>query len=95
MLLITSNAIDPSQVPSYTLLAIEQWLALVLDLVVVTVALLNVTLIVTCSDTISAGEVGISMNVILTVNIVLLVTVQSWATFDASLGVISRIETFR
>ncbi|KAJ5673243.1 P-loop containing nucleoside triphosphate hydrolase protein [Penicillium longicatenatum] len=34
------------------------------------------------------------MNVILTVNIVLLVTVQSWANFDASLGVISRIRNF-
>ncbi|KAJ5649270.1 P-loop containing nucleoside triphosphate hydrolase protein [Penicillium longicatenatum] len=88
-----SNAIDTSQVPSYTLLAIEQWLALVLDLVVAAVALLNVTLIVSRDD-ISAGEVGISMDVILTVNIVLLVTVQSWANFDASLGVISRIRNF-
>lgn len=88
-----SNAIDISQVPSYTLLAIEQWLALVLDLIVAAVALLNMTLIVT-RDTVSAGEVGISMNVILTVNITLLVTVQSWANFDASLGVISRIRNF-
>ncbi|KAJ5992140.1 P-loop containing nucleoside triphosphate hydrolase protein [Penicillium sp. IBT 35674x] len=88
-----SNAIDTSQVPSCVLLAIEQWLALVLDLIVAAVALLTVILIVT-RDTISAGEVGISMNVILTVNITLLVTVQSWANFDASLGVISRIRNF-
>lgn len=88
-----SHAIDTSQVPSFTLLAIEQWLALVLDLIVAAVALLTVTLIVT-RDAITAGEVGISMNVILTVNITLLVTVQSWANFDASLGVISRIRNF-
>ncbi|KAJ6110804.1 P-loop containing nucleoside triphosphate hydrolase protein [Penicillium sp. IBT 16267x] len=90
------NAIDTSQVPSYTLLAIEQWLALVLDLVVAAVALLNVILIVIVirSETISAGEVGISMSVILMVSIVLLVTVQSWANFDASPGVISRIRNF-
>ncbi|KAJ5266795.1 P-loop containing nucleoside triphosphate hydrolase protein [Penicillium angulare] len=91
-----SKAIDISQVPSYTLLAIEQWLTLVLDLIVAAVAIFNVTLIVTQSDTgsISAGQVGIIMNVILSINIVLFVAVQSWANFDASLGVISRIKTF-
>ncbi|KAJ5094458.1 P-loop containing nucleoside triphosphate hydrolase protein [Penicillium angulare] len=91
-----SKAIDTSQVPSYTLLAIEQWLTLVLDLIVAAVAVFNVVLIVTQSDngSISAGQVGIIMNVILSVNIVLFVAVQSWANFDASLGVISRIKGF-
>ncbi|PWY66388.1 P-loop containing nucleoside triphosphate hydrolase protein [Aspergillus sclerotioniger CBS 115572] len=89
-----SKAVDAAQLPSYTLFSIEQWLALVLDLIVAGVALLNVVLIVTLTDSFTAGDVGISMNVILTVNMVLLITVQSWANFDASLGVISRIMDF-
>ncbi|PYI00738.1 ABC transporter [Aspergillus sclerotiicarbonarius CBS 121057] len=89
-----SKAVDAAQLPSYTLFSIERWLALVLDLIVAGVALLNVILIVTLTDSFTAGDVGISMNVILTVNMVLLITVQSWANFDASLGVISRIMDF-
>ncbi|PWY88322.1 P-loop containing nucleoside triphosphate hydrolase protein [Aspergillus heteromorphus CBS 117.55] len=86
---IHAKAVDAAQLPSYTLFSIEQWLALVLDLIVAGVALLNVTLIVTLSDSLTAGDVGISMNVILTVNMVLLITVQSWANFDASLGTVT------
>ncbi|KAJ5937940.1 P-loop containing nucleoside triphosphate hydrolase protein [Penicillium verhagenii] len=88
-----SKSLDTSQKPSYILLATEQWLALVLDLTVAAVASINALLIVTRRD-VTPGEVGISMNVILSVNLVLLVTVQSWANFDASLGVISRIKEF-
>ncbi|RAL03019.1 P-loop containing nucleoside triphosphate hydrolase protein, partial [Aspergillus ibericus CBS 121593] len=89
-----SKAVDAAQLPSYTLFSIEQWLALVLDLIVAGVALLNVILIVTLRDRFTPGDVGISLNVILTVNMVLLITVQSWANFDASLGVIARIMDF-
>ncbi|CAG8239001.1 unnamed protein product [Penicillium salamii] len=92
-ILDNSEALDTSQKPSYILLAAEQWLALVLDLIVAAVAFINALLIVTRKD-VTPGEVGISMNVILSVNLVLLVTVQSWANFDASLGVISRIKEF-
>ncbi|CAI7603986.1 unnamed protein product [Penicillium glandicola] len=88
-----SKSLDTSQKPSYILLATEQWLTLVLDLTVAAVASINALLIVTRRD-VTPGEVGISMNVILSVNIVLLVTVQSWANLDASLGVISRIKEF-
>ncbi|KAJ5909248.1 P-loop containing nucleoside triphosphate hydrolase protein [Penicillium taxi] len=89
-----NRAFDESQVPSYTLLTIEQWLSLVLDLIIAAVALFNVAFIVTLKGGETAGDVGISMNVLLTVNIVLMITVQTWASFDASLGVISRIRTF-
>ncbi|KAJ5936628.1 P-loop containing nucleoside triphosphate hydrolase protein [Penicillium verhagenii] len=87
------NALDTAQKPSYTLLAVEQWLTLVLDLIVATMALINAVLIVIRTD-VTPGEVGIIMNVLLAVNGVLLITVKSWANFDASLGVVSRIQSF-
>ncbi|KAJ5908138.1 P-loop containing nucleoside triphosphate hydrolase protein [Penicillium taxi] len=79
------RAFDESQVPSYTLLTIKQWLSLVLDLIIAAVALFNVTFIVTLKGGEIAGDIGISMNVLLTINI---------ASFDTSLGVISHIRTF-
>lgn len=92
-ILDNSQALDTSQKPSYLLLATEQWLALVLDLIVAAMAIMNTLLIVTRKN-VTPGKVGISMNVILSVNLVLLMTVQSWTNFDASLGVISRIKEF-
>ncbi|RAH67610.1 uncharacterized protein BO66DRAFT_403798 [Aspergillus aculeatinus CBS 121060] len=48
-------------------------------------------LIVTLRNNFTAGDVGLSVNVILTVTRALLIAIQSWANFDALLGVISRI----
>ncbi|KAJ5374298.1 ABC transporter transmembrane domain type 1 [Penicillium concentricum] len=87
-----SRALDAAQIPPYTLHALEHWLGLVLDLIVAGVALVNVAFIVTFTGSMTAGGVGISMNVILILNMVLMITVQSWANFDTSLGVISRIK---
>ncbi|CAI7623212.1 unnamed protein product [Penicillium glandicola] len=89
-----SRSLDASQAPSYTLHAVERWLALVVNLIVAGLALVNVGLIVTFTGSMTPGDVGIIMNVILTVNMVLTIIVQSWANFDTSLNVISRMRHF-
>lgn len=62
-----------------------------LDLVVAGVTLLNMILIVTLRNNFTAGDVGLSVNVILIVTRALLITVQSWANCEASRGVSPRI----
>ncbi|OJJ51777.1 hypothetical protein ASPZODRAFT_57391 [Penicilliopsis zonata CBS 506.65] len=92
-----SRRLDMSQIPSYSLLGIEQWLQLVLDLIIAAVALINVSLVIFQGQSgggSTAGEVGITMNVFLSVNITLLVTIHFWTSFDASLEVVSRIAAF-
>ncbi|KAJ5170105.1 ABC transporter transmembrane domain type 1 [Penicillium coprophilum] len=86
-----STDLDAAQLPSYTLHALDHWLGLVIDLIVAGLALVNVAIIVTFTGSITVGDVGISMNVILVLNMVLMITVQSWTNFSTSLGVISRI----
>ncbi|KGO75559.1 ABC transporter, transmembrane domain, type 1 [Penicillium italicum] len=89
-----SRTLDASQMPTYTLYALEQWLMLVVDLIVAGVALLNVAFIITFTSAMTVGDVGISMNVILMLNVVLTILIQSSANFDTSLGVIARIRSF-
>ncbi|KAJ5823864.1 ABC transporter transmembrane domain type 1 [Penicillium robsamsonii] len=89
-----SRALDAAQIPSYTLHSLDQWLGFVMDLIVAGVALVNVAFIVTFKGSMTAGDVGISMNVILNLNMVLMITVQSWENADTSLSVISRIRNF-
>ncbi|KAJ5964054.1 ABC transporter transmembrane domain type 1 [Penicillium vulpinum] len=89
-----SRALDASQAPSYTLNALEQSVTLVVDLVVACIALANVAFIVASTGTMTAGDIGISMNVIMMLNMIFMSTVQSWANFDTSLSVICRIRNF-
>ncbi|KXG53458.1 ABC transporter, transmembrane domain, type 1 [Penicillium griseofulvum] len=90
-----SRALDASQSSSYTLHVLEQSFGLVLDLIVAGVVLVHVAFIVTFTGTtMTAGDVGISMNVILMLNMTLMTTVQSWANFDTSLNMVSRIRSF-
>ncbi|KAJ5206631.1 ABC transporter transmembrane domain type 1 [Penicillium cf. griseofulvum] len=74
-----SRALNAFQVPSYTLHVLEQSLGLVLDLIVAGVVLVHVAFIVTFTGTMTAGDVGI---------------IQSWANFDTSFNVVSRIRDF-
>jgi ABC-type multidrug transport system fused ATPase/permease subunit len=89
-----SRALDASQTLSYTLHVLQQSLGLVLDLIVTGVVLVHVAFIAAFTGTMTAGDIGISMNAILMLNMTLVITVQSWANFDTSFNVVSRIRNF-
>jgi ABC-type multidrug transport system fused ATPase/permease subunit len=85
--------LDISQEPNYIMHAIQQWLTLVLALLVAGLAVLVVGLAVVFKASTTAGQVGIALNVILTISNILTSLLESWAQLETSLGAISRIKT--
>lgn len=80
--------------PLYMLMAIQRWLGVVLDLIVLGLAMLVISLMVIYKDTTTGGQIGIALNVILQANLSLLRLLQSWTSMETSLGAISRLRSF-
>jgi hypothetical protein len=80
------KSLDISQQPSYILLCLQQWLGIVLDLVVAAIATGLITLAVLMSDTTTAGQIGMALNIVLVANTTLLGLVTSWTNLEISLG---------
>lgn len=72
---------------------IQQWLTLVLELMVAGLAVLVVGLAVVYRSSITGGQIGIALNVILTTSRTLVFLMQSWTELENALGAISRIKT--
>lgn len=77
---------DKSQQPAYTLLCLQQWLGLVLDLLVAAIAIILIILAVLLRGTTTAGQIGMAMNLVLVANTTLLALVNSWTNMEISLG---------
>ena len=87
------KSLDISQGPNYIMQAIQQWLTLVLDLLVAGLAVLVVSLAIAFKSSTSAGQIGIALTVILTISQSLVWLLMSWTQLETSLGAISRIKT--
>lgn len=84
--------LDKSQRAAYTLMCLQRWLNLVLDLTVAGIAITLIALAVTLRDTTSGGAIGMALNVVLVANTTLLKLVQSWTNLEISLSAISRLK---
>ena len=73
--------------------SIQQWLTLVLDMLVAGLAVLVVILAIVFKASTTGGQIGIAMNVILTISATLVRLMESWTQLETSLGAISRIKT--
>ncbi|KAG5797000.1 hypothetical protein H9Q69_003963 [Fusarium xylarioides] len=87
------NCLDKSQQPTYILLCLQLWLNIVLDLVIATMAVILIALAVLLEGSTSAGQIGMSLNIVLAANSTLLALVTSWTNLEISLGAISRLKT--
>lgn len=76
------------------LLCVQQWLALVLDLVVGALAIIIVALAMFLNDAISAGGLGTSLVLILQFNSLLTQSVQAWTKLETSTGAVARVQQF-
>ncbi|KAJ0322833.1 hypothetical protein COL5a_008660 [Colletotrichum fioriniae] len=85
--------LDKSQKPAYILLCLQQWLGIVLDLMVAAIATGLITLAVFVRGTTTAGQIGMALNIVLVANTTLLSLVTSWTNMEISLGAISRLKT--
>jgi ATP-binding cassette subfamily C (CFTR/MRP) protein 1 len=86
------KSLDISQGPNYIMHAIQQWLTLVLNLLVAGLAVLVVGLAIAFKASTTGGQIGIALNVILTISNTLVQMLQFWTQLETSLGAISRIK---
>ncbi|TDZ74872.1 ABC transporter atnG [Colletotrichum trifolii] len=86
--------LNRSQKPHYALACIQQWLALVLDLVVGALALIVVAMATSLTDKFSPGAVGVAMVLVLGFNSDLAMTIKNWTSLETSIGAVARIMQF-
>jgi ABC-type multidrug transport system fused ATPase/permease subunit len=87
--------INNCQKPYYLLMCLQQWLALVLDLVVMVMAVVLVAITTSFSDIFSPGQVGVALNLVLTFSEALSQAITSWTALETSIGAITRVLTFK
>lgn len=80
------RSLDGSQQPAYTLLCLQRWLGIVLDLMIAAIATSLIALSTYLEGSTTAGEIGMSLNIILLVNSTLLGLIASWTNMEISLG---------
>ncbi|KAJ5765966.1 uncharacterized protein N7511_003582 [Penicillium nucicola] len=88
------DALNQSQKPFYMLFCIQQWLQLVLDCVVMALAVILVSLVVSLKDQFSSGSIGVALNLILSFNTDLMMLIRSWTVLETSIGAVSRVLSF-
>ncbi|KAI0388197.1 P-loop containing nucleoside triphosphate hydrolase protein [Xylariaceae sp. FL0594] len=84
--------LDTSQRPAYLLIMIQQWLAVVLNLMVGVIALLLTTLATQLHS--SSGITGASLVTVMTLGEGLSAVIQSYTQLETSIGAISRLKSF-
>ncbi|KAK1724246.1 ABC transporter [Colletotrichum acutatum] len=89
-----TKLLDISQKPHYMLACIQQWLALVLDLIVGALALIIVSMATSITDKFSPGAIGVSMVLVLGFNNSLATTIKNWTALETSIGAVARIREF-
>jgi ATP-binding cassette, subfamily C (CFTR/MRP), member 1 len=75
------------------MVTIQQWLVLVLDMLVAGLAILVISLAVAFRNTTTGGQIGIALNVILVVNTTLVRLMEQWTNLETSLGAVARVKT--
>ncbi|KAK8059612.1 hypothetical protein PG996_009542 [Apiospora saccharicola] len=91
---LNHELVDRSQKPFYLLLMVQQWLVLVLDLIVAALALLVVGLAVRLWDTVPIGFTGVSLVQLITFAETAKMLIQWWTSLEISIGAVSRIKQF-
>jgi ABC-type multidrug transport system fused ATPase/permease subunit len=86
--------LNQSQRPMYMLFCIQQWLTLVLDLVVGMLAVLLIIIVTSLKDRFNTASIGVALTLLLTLNQNLTYTIKMWTMTETSVGAVSRIQRF-
>jgi len=86
--------VDSSQKPFYLMGMIQKWLALILDLIIMVLAVLVVGIAVGLRDTISPGFTGVALTQIISFTKDLTTMILFWAQMETSISAVSRIRAF-
>lgn len=90
----SDDLLDLSQKPFYALYSVQQWLQVVLDLLVAGLATLLTALVLFVTDKSTSGSVGVALVNLLSFNTTLTQLITNWMQLETSLGAISRIKDF-
>lgn len=91
-LTINNHLLNSSQRPAYLLTMIQQWLTLVLNLVIAILATVLVTLITRLRA--NSSFTGVGLVSLLTFGEMLSSVVRSWTQLETSIGAVSRLKSF-
>lgn len=86
--------LNESQKPYYLLWCMQRWLALVLDLVVVGLAVLLMGVVVGLRDQINPGLLGVALCSVMSLGTQLSAMITSWTQLETSLGAVTRVNQF-
>ncbi|GKZ81373.1 hypothetical protein AnigIFM56816_005888 [Aspergillus niger] len=88
------SLLNHSQRPFYMLYCIQQWLTLVMSLMVAALAIIIVATTTSLADQYNGAAVGVALSLILTFNSSLSSTLRSWTSLETSIGAVSRVQHF-
>ncbi|KAI0126998.1 ABC transporter [Xylariales sp. AK1849] len=86
--------IDQAQRPAYLQSCIQHWLGIVLDMLITAIAVVLVAIIVTWKNKFSAGNVGVSLVMVMTFSSVLMRLIKMWTMMESSIGAVARVKRF-
>lgn len=89
-----SKFIDQSQRPAYLQYCIQSWLGFVLDMLITVIGAVLVAVVVTWRDKFSAGNVGVSLVMVMTFSSVLMRMIKAWTMMESSIGAVARVKRF-
>jgi ATP-binding cassette subfamily C (CFTR/MRP) protein 1 len=84
--------LDISQSPFYLLLCLQRWLSIALDLLVAGIAIGVISLAIALRGTMTGGQIGVALNIILLANTTLLRLIEAYTNLEISLGAIARLK---
>jgi len=93
-LALNHRLVDRAQRPFYLLLMVQQWLTLVLDLMVAALAVLLVGAAVALRGSVSVGLTGVALVQLITLAESVKLLIQFWTSLETSIGAVARIKTF-
>ncbi|KAJ5979295.1 ABC transporter integral membrane type 1 [Penicillium viridicatum] len=86
--------LDVTQKPFYMLFCIRQGLKLALDILVMLLAVILVAVVTALKDHFSAGEIGVALNLIISISQNLNTAIEAWTEMEISLGAVARVQEF-
>lgn len=86
--------LDLAQRPFYLLLCLQNWLNLVLDVIVACLAIILITLAVALRHSMNSSLLGVALVSIVTFGQTLSSLVNYWSSMEASLGAVARTRQF-
>ncbi|KGO51314.1 ABC transporter, integral membrane type 1 [Penicillium expansum] len=86
--------LDVTQKPFYMLFCIRQGLKLALDLLVMLFAVILLAVITALKDRFSPGEIGVALNLIISISQNMNTAIETWTEMEISLGAVARVQEF-